>query len=93
VLTAEGSTLKTDMCKLVFSNYGLKKNQSWSYLNHLVHKRQTHLLVRWNVTWGLWLKGLIAGWEGNSLFVSLKGHGAKMNWLTVNHFDFHFDLS
>jgi hypothetical protein len=28
VLTPEGSTLKTDMCKWVFGNYGLKKNQS-----------------------------------------------------------------
>jgi hypothetical protein len=40
VLTAEGSTLKTDMCKLVFGIYGLeKKNQSRSYLNHLVYHR------------------------------------------------------
>jgi len=37
VLTPEGSALKTDMCKWVFGNYGLKKkNQSRSYLNHLV---------------------------------------------------------
>jgi hypothetical protein len=38
VLTPEGSTLKTDMCKYVFGKLVfIKKNQSRSYLNHLVY--------------------------------------------------------
>jgi hypothetical protein len=46
-----------------------------------IHKRQTNSLVRKEVTWGLFPEGF--SWK-YSLLVSLKGLGAKTNWLAVN---------
>jgi hypothetical protein len=54
---------------------------TWRKAKH-IHKRQTHILVREDVTKGLLPQ--VFGWK-KYLVVSLKGSGAKANGLAVNH--------
>jgi hypothetical protein len=65
----------------------------WRKVKH-IHKRQTHVLVREDVTYGLLPQGF--SWK-KSLVVSLKGPDTMTTWLKVNlHsqiiFDFEFDF-
>jgi hypothetical protein len=65
---------------------------TWRKAKH-IHNRQTQLLVREDVTYGLISQGF--SWGKKPLVVRLKGLAAKTNWLAVNrqsYSNFDFDL-
>jgi hypothetical protein len=58
---------------------------TWQKAKH-IHKRKIHLLIREDVTWGLWPQGFICKKKEKkkNLGVSLKGLRV-MNWFAANH--------